>query len=141
MCNIVKFKQFLGFYSKFCFGWTKNEVHICYLHSKTQLLMYDKGGILNKRYFISRRWMENNQEARTGGKHQNFWKKNIYTLLISIKEQLWRVFKLNFDFLSFFRLPSVGYNTSERMKSLIIYVCNSEATSWQSGSLFTKGHQ
>ena len=48
--------------------------------------------------------MENNQEARTGGKHQNFWKKNIYTLIISIKEQLWRVFKLNFDFLSFLRL-------------------------------------
>ena len=50
--------------------------------------------------------MENNQEARTGGKRQNFWKKNIYTLILSIKEQLWRVFKLNFDILSFLRLSN-----------------------------------
>ena len=50
--------------------------------------------------------MENNQEARTGGKRQNFWKKNIYTLILSIKEQLWRVFKLNFEILSFLRLSS-----------------------------------
>ena len=71
--------------------------------------MYDKGGILNKRYFISRRWMENNQEARTGGKRQNFWKKNIYTLILSIKEQLWRVFKLNFDILSFLRLSNCTF--------------------------------
>ena len=41
--NIVKYGQFLGFYSIFCLGWAKNEVHICNLHSKTQLLMYDKG--------------------------------------------------------------------------------------------------
>ena len=54
--------------------------------------------------------MENNQEVRTGGKHQNFWKKNMYTLLISIKEQLWRVFKLNFDFLSFLRLPNATHS-------------------------------
>ena len=51
--------------------------------------------------------MENNQEARTGGKRQNFWKKNIYTLILSIKEQLWRVFKLNFDILSFLRLSNI----------------------------------
>ena len=35
--------MFFSFYSKFCLGRTKNEVHICNLHSKIQLLMYDKG--------------------------------------------------------------------------------------------------
>ena len=31
--------------------------------------------------------MENNQEARTGGKHQNFWKKNIYTIREEFKKK------------------------------------------------------
>ena len=68
--NIVRFCQFLGFYSIFCLGRTKNEVHISSLHSKMQLLMYGKGGVLNQKKIISRRrWIEDNQEARTGGKH------------------------------------------------------------------------
>ena len=49
LSNNVKFCQFFGFYSIFCLGRTKNEVHICNLHAKTQLLMYDKGGLTTKK--------------------------------------------------------------------------------------------
>ena len=43
--------MFFSFYSKFCLVKSKNEVHICNLHSKTQLLMYDKWGYsTNKNY-------------------------------------------------------------------------------------------
>ena len=60
--------------------------------------MYDKGGVINRKYFISRRWMENSQEARPGGKRESFWKK-IYTPLLCLK---WNsVFKLHFEYLSF----------------------------------------
>ena len=48
--NIVRFCKFLGFYSRFCLGRTKHEVHICNLHSKTQLLMCDKCGYSTKKY-------------------------------------------------------------------------------------------
>ena len=93
------FCMFFSFYSKFCIGRTKNEVHICNLHSKTQLLMYDKGNeVLNKKYFISRSWIENNQEARTGGRHQKFWEENINNFILSINEQCWREFNCNLNF-------------------------------------------
>ena len=35
------------------------------------------------------------------GRHQKFWKIDIYTFIISKKEQRWRVFKFYFEFLSF----------------------------------------
>ena len=41
--------MFFSFYSIFCLGSTKNEGHICNLHAKTQLLMYDKGGLSTKK--------------------------------------------------------------------------------------------
>ena len=88
--------------------------------------MYDKGGVLNKKYFITRRWMENNQEARTEGRRQKFWKRNIYTLIvISIKEQCWRVFKLNFDFCHswyYLRYKYVLFVQTKVMKNLALYI-------------------
>ena len=41
--------MFFSYNSIFCFGRTKNEVHILNLHAKTQLLMYDKGGFTSKK--------------------------------------------------------------------------------------------
>ena len=48
--------------------------------------------------------------------------KNIYTLIIPIKEQLWRVFKLNFDILSFLRLSTNPYGVhilKKHLKSIL----------------------
>ena len=76
MCN-VKFRQFLGFYSIFCLGMTKNEVHICNLHAKTQLLMYDKGGLSTKKFSTPEgRW----RTVRKPGLDENsgFEWKNLY---------------------------------------------------------------
>ena len=75
--NIVKFGQFLGFYSIFCLGRTKNEVHICNLHAKTQLLMYDKGGLTTKKFSTPEgRW----RTVRKPGLDENsgFEWKNLY---------------------------------------------------------------
>ena len=46
--------MFFSFYSIFCLGSTKNEVHICNLHAKTQLLMYDKGGLSTKKFQLQK---------------------------------------------------------------------------------------
>ena len=45
----MTFCMFFSFYSIFCLGRTKNEVHICNLHSETQLLMYDRWGYSTKK--------------------------------------------------------------------------------------------
>ena len=70
--QMLTFCMFFSFYSKFCLVKSKNEVHICNLHSKTQLLMYDKWGKSTKK-IISRRWMEDSQKARTWN-YQNWLK-------------------------------------------------------------------
>ena len=64
------------------------KVHICNLHSKMQLLMYDKD---DGEQSGSQNWR----------KTSKILEKNIYVLIISIKEQHWRVLKLNFDFCLF----------------------------------------
>ena len=46
--------MFFSFYSIFCLGSTKNEGHICNLHAKTQLLMYDNGGLLTKNFHLQK---------------------------------------------------------------------------------------
>ena len=77
LSNNVKFRQFLGFYSIFCLGRTKNEVHICNLHAKTQLLMYDKGGLSTKKFSTPEgRW----RTVRKPGLDENsgFEWKNLY---------------------------------------------------------------
>ena len=77
LSNNVKFRQFLGFYSIFCLGRTKNEVHICNLHAKTQLLMYDKGGLSTKKISSPEgRW----RTVRKPGLDENsgFEWKNLY---------------------------------------------------------------
>ena len=50
IAQTITFCMFLSFYSIFCLGSTKNEVHICNLHAKMQLLMYDKGGLSTKKF-------------------------------------------------------------------------------------------
>ena len=42
--------------------------------------------------------MENNQEARTGGRHQKFWEENINNFILSINEQCWRELNCNLNF-------------------------------------------
>ena len=69
--------MFLSFYSIFCLGSTKNEGHICNLHAKTQLLMYDKGGLLTKKFSTPEgRW----RTVRKPGLDENsgFEWKNLY---------------------------------------------------------------
>ena len=69
--------MFFSFYSIFCLGSTKNEVHICNLHAKTQLLMYDKGGLSTKKFSTPEgRW----RTVRKPGLDENsgFEWKNLY---------------------------------------------------------------
>ena len=69
--------MFLSFYSIFCLGSTKNEGHICNLHAKTQLLMYDKGGLSTKKISSPEgRW----RTVRKPGLDENsgFEWKNLY---------------------------------------------------------------
>ena len=71
--------MFFSFYSIFCLGSTKNEVHICNLHAKTQLLMYDKGGLSTKKFSSPEgRW----RTVRKPGLDENsgFEWKNLYFL-------------------------------------------------------------
>ena len=71
--------MFFSFYSIFCLGSTKNEGHICNLHAKTQLLMYDKGGLLTKKFSTPEgRW----RTVRKPGLDENsgFEWKNLYFL-------------------------------------------------------------
>ena len=69
--------MFFSFYSIFCLGSTKNEGHICNLHAKTQLLMYDKGGLSTKKFSSPEgRW----RTVRKPGLDENsgFEWKNLY---------------------------------------------------------------
>ena len=82
---LLKFHSFGAFIQYFAWvGPTMKLISAIYI-PKCNFLCIAKGGTQQKK-IISRRWTEDNQEARTGGKHQNFWKKNIYTIIISIKE-------------------------------------------------------
>ena len=75
--------------------------------------------------------MENNQEARTGGKRQNFWRKNMFIFILFIKEQYRREFKLYFEFL--FCLAPFSVKPSESWKivtpELVIVLLSKSFTS------------
>ena len=105
IAETMTFCMFFSFYSIFCLGRTKNEFHICNLHAKTQLLMYDKGGVVNKKNFISRREMEDSQEARTWWKQWIWVEKFIFPVSVTQREQLSGVLKFEFNFHAHLRLP------------------------------------
>ena len=66
--------------------------------------MYDKGGAQQKIFHLQK--VDGEQSgSQNWRKTSKILEKNIYTLIISIKEQRWRV-KLNFDFLSFLVLST-----------------------------------
>ena len=79
IAQTITFCMFSSFYSIFCLGSTKNEVHICNLHAKMQLLMYDKGGLSTKKFSSPEgRWRTIRKPEL--GENIGFSKKALYTL-------------------------------------------------------------
>ena len=96
IAQTINFCKFLGFYSIFSLGRTKNEVHICNLHAKTQFLMYDKRGCQQKNFQIQK-----GDGGQSGS--QDFMKtvdlswKLIFTVSVTQKEKLSGVFISDFE--------------------------------------------